>query len=102
MIADVLVPQGTWGGRNRRPIFSYLVPSALASLLQPGQLVAVPFGARLTQGIVWRIDQAGEPILSASPQPEKPAGQATPVNRRPVSMPATNRTLWILIDTPPF
>jgi primosomal protein N' (replication factor Y) len=71
MIADVLVPQGMWGGRNRRPIFSYLVPSALAALLQPGQLVAVPFGARLTQGIVWRIDQTREPILSASPQPEQ-------------------------------
>ncbi|HEX6777394.1 MAG TPA: DEAD/DEAH box helicase, partial [Ktedonobacterales bacterium] len=68
MIADVLVPQGMWGGRKLRPIFSYLVPPALASLLQPGQLVAVPFGARLTQGIVWRIDTTGERLSSASPQ----------------------------------
>ena len=68
MIADVLVPQGMWGGRKLRPIFSYLVPPALASLLQPGQLVAVPFGARLTQGIVWRIDTTGERLSSAFPQ----------------------------------
>ena len=75
MIADVLVPQGLWGGRNRRPIFSYLVPPALVSLLQPGHLVAVPFGARLTQGIVWSIDQTGARMLSASPQRNKLADE---------------------------
>ncbi len=55
MIADVLVPQGMWGGRNRRPLFTYQVPATLASMLQPGHLVAVPFGPRLAQGIVWSL-----------------------------------------------
>ena len=55
MLAEVLVPEGAWGGRNRRALFTYRVPQALCSLLQPGQLVAVPFGPRLTQGIVWSL-----------------------------------------------
>jgi primosomal protein N' (replication factor Y) len=60
MIADVLVPQGTWGGRNPRPLFTYLVPQALAAELQPGHLVLVPFGPKLVQGIVWKVgEEAG-------------------------------------------
>jgi primosomal protein N' (replication factor Y) len=55
MIADVLVPQGTWGGRNPRPVFTYLVPQVLAGVLQPGHLVLVPFGPKLVQGIVWGV-----------------------------------------------
>jgi primosomal protein N' (replication factor Y) len=63
MIAEVLVPDGAWGRRNRRSIFTYRVPPSLAALVQPGHLVAVPFGARLTQGIIWSI-AAGEPEAS--------------------------------------
>lgn len=60
MVADVLVPQGTWGGRNPRPVFTYLVPQALAGVLQPGHLVLVPFGPKLVQGIVWGVgEEAG-------------------------------------------
>lgn len=65
MTADVLVPQGVWGGRNRRPLFTYQVPPTLASVLQPGHLVAVPFGPQLTQGIVWNVAQRGEDRLPA-------------------------------------
>jgi primosomal protein N' (replication factor Y) len=61
MIAEVLVPQGFWGGRNRRPIFTYRVPPALCPTLQPGHLVVVPFGPQIVQGIVWSIsdEQSG-------------------------------------------
>src|SRR5579883_2561804 len=55
MIAEVLVPEGAWGGRNRRALFTYRIPPALRPLLQPGQLVALPFGPRLTQGIIWTL-----------------------------------------------
>jgi primosomal protein N' (replication factor Y) len=55
MIAEVLVPEGAWGGRNRRALFSYRIPPTLSLVLQPGQLVAVPFGPRLTQGIIWTL-----------------------------------------------
>ncbi len=80
MIADVLVPQGTWGGRNMRPLFTYLVPQALAALLQPGHLVLVPFGPKLVQGIVWSVGE-GESARSDGVVLREIAGllDATPI-----------------------
>jgi primosomal protein N' (replication factor Y) len=72
MLAEVLVPEGAWGRRNRRSIFTYRVPQALAAQVQPGHLVAVPFGSRLTQGVVWSVAEGDAP-QSARPEAE---GQA--------------------------
>ncbi|HEY7349690.1 MAG TPA: primosomal protein N' [Ktedonobacterales bacterium] len=73
MIAEVLVPDGAWSRRNRRSVFTYRVPPSLAALVQPGHLVAVRFGSRLTQGIVWSVAEGepGDPAAAeASDQPE--------------------------------
>src|SRR5579884_2844038 len=46
----VLVPQANaW----TTPLFTYSAPPDLAEQIAPGQSVLVPFGARLTLGIVW-------------------------------------------------
>ncbi|HEU5369898.1 MAG TPA: hypothetical protein VFU69_15605, partial [Ktedonobacterales bacterium] len=85
MLAEVLVPEGAWGRRNRRSIFTYRVPPALEAQAQLGHLVAVPFGARLTQGIIWRVagrDAAATAVGEASAQPE---AEGQPVALRDIS-----------------
>ncbi len=78
MLAEVLVPDGAWGRRNRRALFTYRVPSALAASVQPGHLVAVPFGSRLTQGIVWSLtaDDAAASTAEETPTQPEAEGQA--------------------------
>ncbi len=84
MLAEVLVPEGAWGRRNRRSIFTYCVPPSLASLVQPGHLVAVPFGPRLTQGIVWSVAE-GDPNASAAQMSARPEGEGREVVLRDIS-----------------
>src|SRR5579859_231271 len=80
MLAEVLVPEGAWGGHNRRSIFTYRVPVALGALIQPGHLVAVPFGSRLTQGIVWSVAEA-----DAARAPAQAATEGHAVSLRDIS-----------------
>jgi primosomal protein N' (replication factor Y) len=58
MRAEVLVLVRTAERSVSRAPYVYAVPRALAGRLAPGQLVAVPFGARLAPGIVWALDDA--------------------------------------------
>ena len=53
MRADVLTSAASW--HNEQPLLTYTVPDELADLLRAGQLVAIPYGNRLVQGVVWRI-----------------------------------------------
>jgi primosomal protein N' (replication factor Y) len=54
MQAQVLVLQGAaWGEHRHAPLFVYAVPPDMREQIQPGQLVLIPFGARLASGIVW-------------------------------------------------
>src|SRR2546430_12523898 len=55
MLAEVLTSAARWSGEQ--PLLYYLVPAALEDVLQPGQLVAIPYGERLVEGIVWNITQ---------------------------------------------
>src|SRR5580704_11057993 len=41
---------------------TYSVPSAFEHELRAGQLVAIPYGDRLVEGIVWRISDEVEEI----------------------------------------
>ena len=58
VLADVLTSAAY--GHSEQPLLTYSVPVELEELLRPGQLVAVPLGNRLTQGIVWRIGTTAE------------------------------------------
>jgi primosomal protein N'' len=53
MFADILTSAGSWQGN--RPLLTYTVPSELCAEIRPGQLVAIPYGERLVEGIVWSI-----------------------------------------------
>ncbi len=53
MLADILTSAASW--HNEHPLLTYSVPAALEPELHSGQLVAVPYGNRLVEGIVWSI-----------------------------------------------
>jgi primosomal protein N' (replication factor Y) len=53
MLADVLTSSAIW--KSEQPLLTYLVPGELETKLRAGQLVAVPYGEKLVEGIVWRI-----------------------------------------------
>ena len=65
VLADVLTSAASWN--SEQPLLSYLVPPELQPELCAGQLVAVPYGERLVEGIIWKtrqgeIDAALRPI----------------------------------------
>jgi primosomal protein N' (replication factor Y) len=53
MLANVLTSAGSWN--SEQPLLTYSVPAALSGGLRIGQLVSVPYGERLVEGIVWDI-----------------------------------------------
>jgi primosomal protein N' (replication factor Y) len=52
VFADVLTTAASW---SDEPLLTYLVPVELQAEIAPGQLVAVPYGERLVEGILWRL-----------------------------------------------
>jgi primosomal protein N' (replication factor Y) (superfamily II helicase) len=59
VLAEVLTSAASW--QDERPLLTYLVPGELQAQLRPGQLVAIPYGERLVEGIVWNVRQDGKP-----------------------------------------
>jgi primosomal protein N' (replication factor Y) (superfamily II helicase) len=55
VLADVLTSAASW--QDEHPLLTYLVPGKLQAELCAGQLVAIPYGDRLVEGIVWVIRQ---------------------------------------------
>lgn len=53
MFAEVLTSAASWN--TEEPLLTYSVPPVLERDLRAGQLVAVPYGDRLVEGIVWRV-----------------------------------------------
>lgn len=53
MLADVMTSVASW--RSDLPLLTYCVPQALAADIRAGQLVAVPYGKKLVEGIVWHV-----------------------------------------------
>jgi len=60
VLVDVLTSAASW--HDEQPMLTYTVPGELQEQLRPGQLVAIPYGERLVEGIVWKVgdDQIGE------------------------------------------
>jgi primosomal protein N' (replication factor Y) (superfamily II helicase) len=53
LFADVLISANAWN--SEQPLLTYTVPPELQNELQIGQLIAVPYGDRLVEGIVWNL-----------------------------------------------
>lgn len=60
MFAYVLTSAASW---SDEPLLTYAVPLELEDDIAPGQLVAVPYGERLVEGVIWQV---GELFLPAS------------------------------------
>jgi len=58
MLADVVTTAASWSSEHAH--LTYLIPPAMAAEAQPGQLVAVPYGERLVEGILWSIHQQND------------------------------------------
>jgi primosomal protein N' (replication factor Y) (superfamily II helicase) len=52
VFADILTSAASW---NPEPLLTYAVPSELEGELVAGQLVAVPYGERLVEGLIWSL-----------------------------------------------
>ncbi len=58
VFADVLTSANAWN--SEEPLLTYSVPLDMQHELQIGQLIAVPYGDRLVEGIVWSIWEGDE------------------------------------------
>lgn len=58
MLADVLTSAASWN--SEQSLLTYTVPLELEAELHSGQLVAVPYGERLVEGIVWNVWEEDE------------------------------------------
>ena len=76
MLANVLTSAASWN--SEQPLLTYIVPSELQDELRVGQLVAIPYGDKLVEGIVWSIED-GE--LEEADADERLAFEMTPAGR---------------------
>src|SRR5215472_14349779 len=53
MLADVVTPAGSWSYEH--PLLTYEVPAEFEAEVKPGQLVALPYGERLVEGLIWML-----------------------------------------------
>ena len=58
VFANVLTSAHAWN--SEEPLLIYSVPPDMQHELQTGQLIAVPYGDRLVEGIVWKIWEEDE------------------------------------------
>lgn len=72
MRAEVLVLRSTARFPVRQSLHTYVTPEPLRGAIAPGQLVAVPFGARIVPGIVWALDASDE-ATTTLPDSDSPA-----------------------------
>ncbi|HLJ34024.1 MAG TPA: hypothetical protein VKU38_10255, partial [Ktedonobacteraceae bacterium] len=64
MLADVLTAAAMW--HSEQPLLTYIVPTELEGTIRAGQLVALPYGDRLVEGIVWHVHNVGVPFMAPS------------------------------------
>ncbi len=62
MFAEVLTAAASWN--TEEPLLTYSVPPELEHELRAGQLIAIPYGERLVEGIVWRMSDNIEELDS--------------------------------------
>jgi primosomal protein N' (replication factor Y) len=60
VFAEVLTSAASWN--TEEPLLTYSVPPEIEHELRVGQLVAIPYGERLVEGIVWRVSDNNEEI----------------------------------------
>jgi primosomal protein N' (replication factor Y) len=53
MLANVLTSAASWNSEH--PLLTYIVPAELEGTIRVGQLVAIPYGERLVEGLIWEI-----------------------------------------------
>ncbi len=53
VLAQVLTSAASWD--SEQPLLTYTVPAEFVDMLRQGQLVAIPYGERLVEGIIWDI-----------------------------------------------
>jgi primosomal protein N' len=53
VLAEVLTSAASWN--SEQSLLTYIVPTDLQDKICEGQLVAIPYGERLVEGIVWNI-----------------------------------------------
>ncbi|MDQ2905245.1 MAG: primosomal protein N' [Chloroflexota bacterium] len=66
MLANVLTSAASWN--EGQPLLAYLVPASLEHQVRAGQLVAVPYGERVVEGIIWDIQADESDALELSLQ----------------------------------
>src|SRR5215472_5721589 len=74
MLADVVTPAGSWSYEH--PLLTYEVPAELEAEARPGQLVALPYGKRLVEGLIWAL-RSSPPSVGSEPC-AAPPGAAPP------------------------
>jgi len=70
MLADVLTASASWQAEH--PLLTYLVPEEFQADLRAGQLVAIPYGKQLVEGIVWTISQDETPLFTSEDEVLRP------------------------------
>src|SRR5579883_609169 len=82
MLVSVLTSAASW--QSEHPLLTYSVPAALENDVRVGQLVAVPYGERLVEGILWSLhddqdeSQALLEELDVEPRPLRSLLDLTP------------------------
>lgn len=67
LLADVVTTASSWD--SEQTYLTYTVSDTLEAELQVGQLVAIPYGERLAEGIVWSIRESEDDEQYASFEP---------------------------------
>jgi len=78
VFADVLTSANAWN--SEQPLLTYTVPPDMQNELQIGQLIAVPYGERLVEGIVWNIWEDDGTKQQEAEQQNTGRGQAPPLH----------------------
>ncbi|MGB8343876.1 MAG: primosomal protein N' [Ktedonobacteraceae bacterium] len=103
-LVDVLTSASSWS--EDAPLLTYSVPDELQGQLCEGQLVAIPYGERLVEGIVWHIDQTeppenvGTPLVGVQPPGVQPPG-VQPPGVQPRDSEIAIRPIAAIIDAEP-
>ncbi|HLZ81551.1 MAG TPA: hypothetical protein VKP04_07965, partial [Ktedonobacteraceae bacterium] len=53
MFVNILTSAASWDSEHQ--LLTYLVPAELEDSIRVGQLVAVPYGERLVEGLIWEL-----------------------------------------------
>jgi primosomal protein N' (replication factor Y) (superfamily II helicase) len=67
MLADIITSSANWS--HEHPLLTYEVPAELEAEVQPGQLVALPYGERLVEGLIWVLHPSVSARKGTNPPP---------------------------------